>query len=117
MEIDSGSYHLAISEDRLSSTYGCHPISWNGLQKFKRRKCELEEEVGEGARHEAEEGVDAEVEEVQEAKGEADEVKGEVGEVKGEGAEVAAEEGGGDRKSRRRGLANVVCSWGILKSK
>lgn len=93
------------------------PDLLNELHKFKRRRRELEEEAGEGALHEAEEGVDGEVKEFQEAKGMVEEVKGEVGEAQGEGAEVAPEEGGGDRKSRRRGLANVVCSWGILKSR
>jgi hypothetical protein len=115
MEIDSGSCHLAISEDRLSSTSGCHPISWNGLRTFKRRTRELEEEAEEGALHEAEEGVDGEVVEegaqeakvevkveVGEVKVEVGEVKGEAGEVKGEEAVVAAEQGGGDRTSRRR---------------
>jgi hypothetical protein len=46
-------------------------------------------------------------------------VKGEVGEAKVEGAEVAAEEGGGDRKSLRRGLANVRVlgeAWPMLSA-
>lgn len=127
MEIDFGSCHLAISGDRLSSTYGCHPISWIGLRKSKRRKRGLEEEVEEGALQEAEEDVDGEVaraeEEVQEVQGAVGEVKGgeeeakvEVGEAKDEGAEVAGEEEDGDRKkSRERGWKMLSTRGSILK--
>lgn len=114
MEIASGSYHLAISGDLLSSTYGCHPISWIGLQKSKRRKRGLEEEVEEGAQlQEAEEDVDGEVaraeEGVQEVKVE---VKGEEEEAKVEEAEVAAEEEDGDQKKSRERGRKMLSTYG-----
>ena len=105
MEIASGSCHLAISGDQLSSTYDCHPISWTGQQKSKRRKRGLEEGAEDGALQEVEEDVDGEVAKAEEkVKLEVVEVKGEEEGAEVEEAEVAAEEEDGDqKKSRERG--------------